>query len=210
VTGVDISDEAIGYAQRLSAESGIAGEFVRSDVYDFLDEAAAAGRTWDVAFMSYGAYIWLSDLPRYMRGVARLLAPGGQLVLIEFHPAIQTLDEKWAADGPYFGGSAPLSGSGIQDYVADSGEGLVPWGKSAGVTAFVNPHGCHQFNHALAEVVTAVLEAGLTLESLREYPYSNGCKLFDDMIELPGRRFVPPPGRPQLPQMFSLTARRAR
>lgn len=34
VTGVDISDEAIAFARRLSAESGIPGTFHRADVYD--------------------------------------------------------------------------------------------------------------------------------------------------------------------------------
>src|SRR5689334_22694442 len=36
VTGVDISDSAIEFARRLSEESGIAGTFFRSDVYDWL------------------------------------------------------------------------------------------------------------------------------------------------------------------------------
>src|SRR5205807_5965692 len=33
VTGIDISDEAIAFAERLSEESGIAGTFERADVY---------------------------------------------------------------------------------------------------------------------------------------------------------------------------------
>jgi len=39
-TGVDISDEAIRFARELSAGSGIAAEFERADVYDWLREAA--------------------------------------------------------------------------------------------------------------------------------------------------------------------------
>ena len=59
VTGVDISDEAIAFAQQLSHDSGIPGEFVRADVYDWLK---ASTRQFDVVFSSYGAVCWLSDV----------------------------------------------------------------------------------------------------------------------------------------------------
>ncbi|HEU4454755.1 MAG TPA: class I SAM-dependent methyltransferase, partial [Longimicrobium sp.] len=52
-TGVDISDEAIAFAARLSEESGIAARFERADVYDWLEEAGRAGRRFDAAFSSY-------------------------------------------------------------------------------------------------------------------------------------------------------------
>src|SRR5687768_17297343 len=74
VTGVDISDEAIGFARTLSAESGIAATFERADVFDWL---ASAAEQFDIAFASYGALCWLSDVPTWARGVARVLAPGG-------------------------------------------------------------------------------------------------------------------------------------
>src|SRR5215210_9523558 len=45
VTGVDISDEAISAARNLSSETGISADFVRADVYDWLEEAAREGRT---------------------------------------------------------------------------------------------------------------------------------------------------------------------
>ncbi|MGH7751436.1 MAG: class I SAM-dependent methyltransferase, partial [Gemmatimonadales bacterium] len=85
-TGVDISDEAVAFATRLSAESGIPATFVRSDVYDYLAEAAAKGEQFDRVFSSYGAICWLSDLAGWGRGIASLLAPGGRFVLVEFHP----------------------------------------------------------------------------------------------------------------------------
>ena len=89
-----------------------------------------------------------------------------------------------------------------------SGNGLVPWGPSPGVQDFSNPHECHQFNWSLGDILAGVLGAGLRIEHFREYLYSNGCKLFDDMVQVEGRRFVPSPGHPVIPQMFSLVARR--
>jgi len=77
VTGVDIGDDAIEVARALSRDAGIAASFERDDVYPWLDAAVAAGRRFDVAFASYGALCWLSDLATWMRGVAGVLEPGG-------------------------------------------------------------------------------------------------------------------------------------
>src|SRR5688572_13866029 len=90
VTGVDISDTAIDFAHKLAADAGIAtATFVHSDVYDWLDHAArdASGTSrFDIAFSSYGAICWLSDLRTWARGVAGVLKPGGRLVLVDYHP----------------------------------------------------------------------------------------------------------------------------
>src|SRR4051812_41634766 len=61
-TGIDISDEAIAFAQTLSADSGIAGEFERADVYDWLPRAARERRRFDRVLMTYGVLGWMSDL----------------------------------------------------------------------------------------------------------------------------------------------------
>src|SRR3712207_1106866 len=52
VVGVDISDEAIAFAQQLSGESGIPATFVRSDVFDWLADAATKPERYDVVFSS--------------------------------------------------------------------------------------------------------------------------------------------------------------
>ena len=46
------------------------------------------------------------------------------------------------------------------------------------------------------------------LERFREYPYSNGARMWNRMRELPGRRFRPPAEMPELPLMWGLVARR--
>src|SRR3954464_11352800 len=51
VTGVDLSDEAIAFATRLSGESGVPATFVESEAQAFL-QAVAPG-SFDVVFMSY-------------------------------------------------------------------------------------------------------------------------------------------------------------
>lgn len=209
VTGVDISDEAVAHARRLSEDAGLAGEFERADVFDFLPAAAQAGRRWDVAFASYGALCWLSDLGAWARGVAGVLAPGGALVIVEFHPIVSLFDERMVRDRGYFGGGrVDTYGPGIGDYVAASGEALVPWGFQEGVKDFANPHASHEFPHTLADVLGAILGAGLQLEAFHEWPYSNGCKFFETMVPLPGHRWTLPDDAPNLPFMYGLRARR--
>ena len=73
VTGIDISDEAIEFARSLSRDSGIEATFVRDDILDWFERAAAGGEAFDVAFASYGAIPWVRDIERWMRGVASVL-----------------------------------------------------------------------------------------------------------------------------------------
>lgn len=211
VTGVDISDEAITFARELSAESGLAATFVRADVYDWLEGAKAAGQQFDVVFSSYGAIGWLSDLDAWAAGFAPLLRAGGRFVLVEFHPFAWMLDDdgKGVISYPYQTSGQPLTfAEGVSDYVARSGPALAPSGYLEGVVDFVNPHPVHEFPWAVSETITALLRAGLRLEAFREYTYANGCKLFPNMRELPGRRTAMPAGMPQIPLMYALAARR--
>ncbi len=129
VTGVDISDEAIAFARRLSADSGIPARFVRADIYDWLAEAARGPERFDLAFSSYGAIPWLSDIRAWARGIAAILEPGGRFALVEFHPFAMVFDEGWQLAFPYFAQGKPLSWeSGIGDYVAVAGGALSPSG----------------------------------------------------------------------------------
>jgi SAM-dependent methyltransferase len=210
VTGVDISDEAIAFARRLASETGIPATFVRSDVYDWLAEAAARPERYDVVFSSYGVLVWLSDLGAWARGIAAVLAPGGRFVLVEFHPFSMVFGWDWSHKHPYFAGGVPHTyEDGVGDYVALSDGALAPSGYLEGVKDFVNPHRGHEFQWGLGEVATALLDAGLVITALREYPYMNAARLFDRMRELPGKRMVPPEDVPNLPLMFGLVATKA-
>lgn len=207
VTGVDISDTAISFARGLSADSGIVATFHRMDVYDWLDEAAKGSERYDVVFSSYGFLVWLSDIETWAKGVASILKPGGRLVMIEFHPFAMTFDWDWTHKYPYFAdGQALVWEEGIGDYVAMSGGALAPSGYLEGVQDFKNPHRSHEFQWGIGEAATALLGAGLTITSLKEYPYSNGCKQFERMRETPGHRMIPPEDVPNLPLMYSIVA----
>lgn len=209
VTGVDISDEAIAFARELSQATGIPAHFERADVYDWLRERAQREAGFDVAFCSYGSLPWLSDLSAWAEGVAAALRPRGRFVCVEFHPFAMVFDERWNLRYDYFGHGEPLvSENGVGDYVAESGEGLAPSGPPVNRPEFRNPHASYEFPWALSEVVTALVDAGLEVQVIREYPYLNGWKAFEHMRELPGRRWGLPEGMPCLPLMFGLVATR--
>jgi hypothetical protein len=54
----------------------------------------------------------------------------------------------------------------------------------------------------------ALIDGGLRLTVLREYPYSNGFKKIPDMKSLPGGRFGMPEGMPQLALMLGVVAQK--
>ena len=207
VTGVDISDEAVEFARRLAAESGIAGEFERADVYAWMDAAARGGRRFDRAFSSYGAVAWISELRAWARGIAGILAPGGRFVLVEFHPAATMFDEALRLAYPYSSAGEPMvTESGVGDYVRDTPAGLAPSGYVEGVAEFSNPHRSFDFQWGVYEVAQSLIDAGLRIERLREWPYSNGWSPFGGMRAEPGRRFRVPEGVPDLPLMYGVRA----
>ena len=208
VVGVDISDEAIEFAQALAARSGIAGDFVRSDVYDFLETTA---ERFDVVFTGYGALCWLSDIGRWARGVARILAPGGRLVLIEFHPLLNLFDDDGrlgTGPGRGSGGGRIDWATGVGDYVAASDGALSP-SVHVETEPFTNPEPAHEWEWSVAEVIDAVARAGLRVEGVREWPYSNGCRFFSNMVALEGRRWAMADDAPRVPLMYSLVARQS-
>jgi hypothetical protein len=159
-------------------------------------------------FVSYGAIYWLSDIEAWAKGIAAVLEPGGRFVMVEFHP-LGIFDNDWNVVYDYaFGGKHFREESGVNDYVGRSGDALAPGGFEEGEKDFSNPHPAHAFDRNLGDVVTALIDAGLTIQLLREYPYANGDKMYPGMRELPGNRFASPEGMPELPFMFAVTAGR--
>ncbi len=210
VTGIDISDEAISFAQQLSTDAGIPATFIRADVYDWLDSAKERNERFDIVFCSYGAICWLSDLPRWACGIADVLVPGGRFIAVDFHPTSMMFDEQFKLTYPYFGETNPVKwDEGVSDYVAMAAGALSPSGHEVCVQKFVNPHPVYEYQWPIAAILTALLDTGMHIERFEEYPYSNGAKLFDDMREMPGKRMYLPEGIPSVPLMYGVVATKA-
>jgi SAM-dependent methyltransferase len=158
MTGVDFSPKALELARRLAATAGPPVEYVQSDVYEA--PAALGGATFDLVFTGLGALCWLPDIRRWAATVAALLRPGGRLFIREGHPVLWSLDYD-RADGllvltePYFETAEPQEYDDGGTYVATDVE-------------FAHTRTL-EWNHGLGEIVTAVLDAGLTLTGLIEH-----------------------------------------
>jgi SAM-dependent methyltransferase len=201
VTGVDMSDEAIAFARTLSTESGVEARFELSEACAFFETTS---ERFDVVFASYGALPWIEDLARYMRGVARV---AGRAVFLEFHPLAWSFTPEWSATAdPYFAEGRAFV-EAVNDYVASSGAALAPSGFVEGVKDYVNPHKAHGYQHTVAHILQCVIDAGLRIDVVREWPYSNGCKMNAGLVDIGNHRFAPPPGV-SLPLMLGLSATR--
>lgn len=211
VIGVDFSDEAVAFAQALSQGSGIAAEFIESEVVSWLNTTE---RRFDLAFSSYGVVGWLPDLESWARGVARVLKPGGAFVYVEFHPLVWSFGPGFAVNKDDYFEEQPFR-EPVGDYVAASGEGLgvvaEGGGGGSGVTVETveNHVPATAYQYGVGQVVSALAGAGLRLEVLREYPFANGCKVHPELVLEAGRRYVMPAGRPRIPLMFGLRVRKA-
>lgn len=191
VTGVDLSQEAVQLAQRLSRELEIPGRFLQCDV---LQLDAVLDDTFDIVYTSYGVLDWLPDLDRWAEVIAGRLRPGGLFYMVEFHPLASALgDDGKTLRYPYFPHAEPIR-------LVEKGSYAAPDSDMEG-ELFV-------WSHSLSEILTALLGQGLVLESFREFPWSPyDCFPFTQEVE-PGRAIVPGL-EGKIPLTFSLAARRA-
>jgi SAM-dependent methyltransferase len=193
VVGLDFSLPAIEEARKLAAELALDAEFVHSDVYDA--PPALDGRDFDVVYTGLGALYWLPDIDPWTRVVASLIRPGGFLYLSEFHPFSNVFgEEDLSVSYDYFHREEP--------FVWDES------GTYADLEAQTVHNRTYDWNQTLADVVSAVIEAGLVLEFLHEHDYT----LFPRWPFLQKSGFDTyrlPESMPSLPLMYSLRAHRA-
>lgn len=176
VTGVDISAESIAVSRQLASEAGLEerARFVQANV---LDAPAELEERYDVVVTNFGVLCWMPDVQRWADVVAEMLEPGGVFYLAEHHPIATALaddlgteDEPMRVEHPYFSSETP-------------------------VTATDGPP--YKWTHGLGEILTALVDAGIELQFVREHPFSvikrapemgedeNGYWRFEDDVDLP-------------------------
>ena len=197
MTGLDFSEPALEEARRLAAAAGVEATFVLADVYD-APEVLGRGR-FDLVFTGVGALNWLPDVRRWARAVAELLRPGGKLFMREGHPVLWALadsrpDGLLVLDHPYFEHEEPS--------VWDEGGTYVQTDQVFATTV------THEWNHALAEIVTAVLAAGLELTMLEEHDSVPWDALPGQMEDIGGGEWRVSDRPERLPHSYTLQARR--
>lgn len=164
VTGVDFSDVAVTKARSLAAELQMEARFIQCDVYslkEHLDEA------FDVVFTSYGTIGWLPDLRPWADIVQHFLKPGGQFVMVDFHPVVWMFDDHFTSvKHPYFN-AGPI----VEQIVGTYAERDAPIS-----------HEMVGWNHPVSDILQSLMDAGLRLTQFREWDHSPyAC--FDEIQE---------------------------
>ena len=165
VVGVDLSPGSLQRAQVIAERAGANIEFVESDVYAAREVVTG---NFDLVYTSLGVLCWLPDGTAWARVVASLLRPGGRFLIRDDHPMFMAVGEDVSSglrlEQPYFQRERPLTWDEQGSYVE------TPDGAPE-MTHTVS----HEWNHSLGEIVTALLGAGLVLDSLEETQHSAWC-----------------------------------
>jgi hypothetical protein len=123
-----------------------------------------------------------------------MLAPGGVFYFADSHPSAVVLDEREGSIRPSFGWRTPKEKPDVfneaQSYSGD---------------VLKDPITDYNWIHPLSDILTGLIEAGLTLEYLHEHellPY----RLFPSMVPAGDKLFRLPDGSVPIPLSFSLRA----
>jgi SAM-dependent methyltransferase len=194
VTGVDFSQKAIDLAQSISEELEIPAQFYCADIYDL--PQVLAGQ-FDIVFTSYGVLHGLPDLRRWAEIIVYYLKPGAIFYIVEDHPFFRVFrakpEEEFRAERSYFFSQEPQRIEAVGSYATDdqgeSGEYFV-------------------WDHSLGEVINSLINAGLKIEFLHEFPYAARAKFpFMEQGE-DGWWRLPSDRHGTIPFLFSLQARK--
>jgi len=214
VTGVDLSPVSLDEARRLAAAAGTPIDYIESDVYS---APAALARQFDLVYTGIGAICWLPSISRWAQTVSALLRPGGRLFIRDGHPVLNSLIQVELGPDPTDREQQPtITAGGGQTLALElpyyEQQQWLTWSEEhtyAGDDLVASPVSV-EWNHGLAEIVTAVLDAGLQLTSLAEHdsvPWEPFPGLMSFDAQTGEYRLTDRPQR--LPASFTLTAVKA-
>jgi SAM-dependent methyltransferase len=192
VTGVDFSPRAVALARQLSDELGLPARFVESSVHDLPHHLEGE---FDVVYTSRGVLGWLPDIRAWGEVVAHFVKPGGIFYITEVHPVALSMSDTPPPRpiNPYWERTEPQS--------------FPVGGSYADLTAEVSTPLEHSWNHAISEIVQSLIDAGLTIELFREYPWCDWdlgfCAQRDD-----GLWYLQDDVEGELPLFFAIRARK--
>ena len=167
-TGFDQSTEFLAQARELTEISGLNAHFVETNILDIPRDYDAQ---FDLVIITIGVISWLPDLPALFENIERILKPGGQLFIYEYHPILDIFEPD--DPDPFH---PKLSYFQQEPYVEDTAITYVGELEKSEALSY-------SFFHPLGNIMTAFLEAGLTLQHFKEYPHSNREDLYDKYAE---------------------------
>ena len=159
VTGVDFSTEGIRLAKFLANEIKIDARFIQSNIYEL---QKVLNDQFDIVYTSFGVLCWLHDLKKWAKIIAHFLKPKGIFYMAEFHPFAQVFDDENKSELQlkynYFYTANPMEFTADGSY-ADSNMKIAPIKE-------------YEWTHSLSEIVNSIINAGLEIQFLNEYPFT--------------------------------------
>jgi len=161
VTGIDISSEGIRLAKLLAKQAKLEAKFVESNLYDLPNRLS---EKFDIVYTSIGVLVWLNDLKEWGKIIADFLKPGGFFYIAEIHPFSMVFDNETEdikdlqVYFDYFHDPKPL------EFIAD--------GSYATREKKMEPKKEYEWAHSMSDIVNSLIQAGLRIEFLNEYPFS--------------------------------------
>ncbi|SEP51403.1 class I SAM-dependent methyltransferase [Amycolatopsis saalfeldensis] len=156
MSGLDLSPASLTEARKLASAAGADIDYREANVYAAAEVFGEGG--FDLVYTGIGALCWLPRIADWASVVARLLRPGGRLFIREAHPMLWTLDDETERAWPRFGYfelDEPMVWNDENTYV-DTERPL------RNTTT-------HEWNHSLGEIITALLDNGLSLTGFTEH-----------------------------------------
>jgi SAM-dependent methyltransferase len=187
VTGCDLSDVAIGAARSLAKEHELDAQFVACNVYDLPSHLKGK---FDVVFTSYGSIGWLPDLTRWASVLKHFLKPDGFFYMVDFHPVLWMFDSDFQRVEYAYHNAGAIETQNSGSYTD----------RSADIR-----YRDYGWNHGLGEIITSLVEQGLCIEFLHEFPYSPyAC--FNRLICGPDGNYRIEGMEDKLPMLYSIKA----
>jgi 2-polyprenyl-3-methyl-5-hydroxy-6-metoxy-1,4-benzoquinol methylase len=190
VTGMDYSEAGIQAAKELAERCQLDARFVCCNLYDLPQNLLGQ---YDIVYTSYGVLAWLPDIPSWAQIAASYVKPGGFFYIAEFHPFAMVFDDESKElqyRYPYFEQKA-------RRYEVK--------GSYADADAETKINEEFGWDHPIGEIVTALIESGLRIEFLHEFPYSVYQQL--PILEPDGQgKWCFPKGQQPIPLIFSIKA----
>lgn len=199
VVGLDISAESVVQARSVARQHDVDVEYVQGNVYDALD--VLGGRDFDRIYTGKGALCYLPDLSVWADIVARLMRPGGSFYVVEFHPLLYSLGVVPPPDG---GQELLLRNDFLSGRGAERRDATYTYTDGP---ALADARVAYEWRHEIADVVNALVGAGLRIERLREsekLPWPRWSGMVRD--EYGWYRL--PDDSPRIPLLYALSARK--
>ncbi len=161
VTGIDISSEGIRLAKLLAKQTKLEAIFIESNLYDL---PKVLSEKFDIVYTSIGVLCWLNDLKEWGKIITHFLKPGGFFYIAETHPFSMVFDDQTKDIKElqvyynYFHDPKPLEFTADGSYASDEIK--------------IEPKKEYEWAHSMSDIINSLIEAGLRIEFLNEYPFS--------------------------------------